>query len=129
MAIEYTGIDVGFLANEDLSSDKFRFVRLTNGKVERPNAANDKILGVLQNDPAEGEMAAVRISGVSKVVAADAVAVDAWVTAEYNSASDAGKALTTTTDKDVVSGQCIVAAGAEDDLCSIIVTRFTLSAS
>ena len=128
MAIEYTGIDVGFLANEDLSSDQFRFVRITSGKVERPNAANDKILGVLQNAPAAGEMAAVRISGVSKVVAgAGAIAVDAWVTAEYVSATDAGKALTTVTDKDVVSGQCIVAAGAEDDLCSIVITRFTLS--
>jgi hypothetical protein len=132
MSIEHGILTETYLAAEDLSSDQFRFVRLNASdpdKVERPNAANDKIIGVLQNAPAAGEEAVVMEIGRSKIQAAGAIAIDAWVTAQYVSATDAGKALTTTTDKDVVSGQCVKPAGAEDDLAEIIITRFTLSAA
>jgi len=127
MSTENRVLDLAFEANEDLSNDQYRFVVIdaTTGKVRRPDAANEKAIGVLQNAPAAGEAAVVRVEGVSKLqAAAGGLTLNSMITAEYVSAADAGKGLITTTAGDYVRGIVIGAAAAEDDLGSVRLVDF-----
>jgi hypothetical protein len=122
MAVECTGLDITLVSDEDLSNDRHRFVVIdgTSGRVRRPNAANELCIGILQNAPnAAGLAAVVRVDGVSKLQSAGAIAAGAKITAEYVSATDAGKGLATVTASDLIRAQCIFAAGAEDELCTV----------
>jgi hypothetical protein len=72
------GIDESFVANADLSSYRFRFVNAGSvaNEVKLATVASGSVLGVLQNNPKQGEEAVVRIWGFSRIVAnADAAAV------------------------------------------------------
>ena len=72
-------------------------------------------IGVLQNKPAVGASALYRFGGTSKVVAGGTIAVGAWVTSDTN-----GKAVATTTDKDVVIGRYLgTAAAASGDIIEV----------
>ena len=78
MAYQIPGYCIGtLLAGEDLSSAQFTFVKLgANGRVTQVDATtDDKIIGVLQNKPKEGQPADICILGVTKVEAKRAVAV------------------------------------------------------
>src|SRR5574343_241831 len=95
MAFEQMVLDMSFPAAEDLSSDQYRLVVLTSaGTVRRPDSETEVALGILQNAPASGEAASVRILGVSKLVANDAIGIGTFVMQEYVSATDAGKGKT-----------------------------------
>lgn len=82
-------------AAEDLSSDQFRIVVMdaTTGKIRRPDAITDIPHGVLQNAPASGEAAVVMQEGKTKLVLGASLSKGAVVGMEYNSGSDAGKAV------------------------------------
>lgn len=127
MSWDIRGIDIAMEAAEDLSADQYHFViqDATSGKLRRPDAANERALGVLQNAPLAGEAAVVRTDGISKVVANAALAVGALVTPEYVGATDAGKAAATTTARIKVRGVVLEASGAEDDLAVIRLVEFT----
>lgn len=62
----------GLLAGADLSSKQYYFVKMasTAGEVVACSATTDHAIGILQNDPADGEAALVKAIGVSKVVCA-----------------------------------------------------------
>lgn len=126
MVTENRILDISFEANEDLSNDQYRFVVIdaTAKKVRRPDAANEKAAGVLQNAPKSGAAAVVRIEGISKIRAAGVLAINAMVTPEYVDAADAGKGLATTTAGDYVRGIVVEGAAAEDDLGSIRLVDF-----
>lgn len=96
----------------------------TDGTLILAAAGTDKIVGVLQNKPAVGAAALVRMGGTSKVVAGGTIAVGAWVTSDSN-----GKAVATTTDKDVVLGKYLgSASAAAGDVIEVQLGIFTLSA-
>lgn len=59
-------IDISLEAGEDLSAKQYFAVTrdATTGKAEIPGA-NAKCLGILQNKPASGEIATIRVQGVS----------------------------------------------------------------
>lgn len=123
MAIEAPVLKMSFTAAEDLRSYQYRFVTqygFTNTTVGLMNAGTDVPVGVLQNAPNTGESADVMLVGVSKLVANDAIAVGVMIKAEYVDTADNGKADAADTDKDVVMGTVVHAAGAEDDLCSVL---------
>ena len=123
MAFEIPILDLSFAAAEDLTADVGKFVMLTaSGTVRRPDTASEVALGVLQNAPASGQAAAVRVLGISKCVANAALGVGAYVKPEYVSATDAGKAQDSTTAPAYTRGFVLEAAGAEDDLCSVLLT-------
>lgn len=124
MAVEQRILDVSYPAAEDLSGDQFRFVVLASGKVRRPDSAAERALGVLQNKPAAGQPAQVRIAGITKLVAGGAIPENASVKLEYASATDAGKGLATVTAGELVRGICVAAASAEDALCSVRLVDF-----
>ena len=120
MAVEYGGRDITLIASEDMSTHQYRFVnQKDDDEAELMNAATDKVLGIMQNAPISGEVAVIRIDGTSKLVANDAIAVEAFVKAEYVSTSDNGKADAADTAADYTRAQVIQASGAEDDLCGV----------
>jgi len=109
MAVTFNPVlDISLEAAEDLSSYQYHFVTLdSDGKVQLLNAAGDTVIGVLQNDPGSGEEASVRVLGVSKVVANDALAVLTAVKAEFVGVTDCGKAADASTDYAYVCGLII----------------------
>lgn len=96
----------------------------TDGTLILAAAGTDKIVGVVQNKPAVGAAALVRFLGTTKVVAGGTISVGAWVTSDSN-----GKAIATTTDKDVVLGKYLgTASAASGDIIEVQLGIFTLSA-
>ena len=71
MAYESPGTDIGtFTASADLSAKQFYIVKMSGDNTVTVCAAvTDVPIGVLQNTPASGEQAVVRVAGVSKVSA------------------------------------------------------------
>lgn len=121
MAIDFGGIDMTLEAAEDLSSYQYRFVvQATDTTVRLANAGTDVPLGVLQNAPASGAAAVVRVVGVSKLVMNAAVAVGARLKMEYVGAADNGKGDAADTEGDQERGICVEASGAEDDVGAIL---------
>jgi hypothetical protein len=100
--------------SEDLSEKQFFIVQQdANGKVGVAEGATDLLLGVLQNNPASGEMATYRFGGTTKVKAGGTIAIGDWITA----ASD-GEAVATTTDGDIVIGKALQ-AGVDQDVIEV----------
>ena len=131
MATENRVLDVSFEAGEDLSNDQYRIVVLdgTTGKVRRPDAITDIPLGILQNAPASGEAAVVRVigcGGVSKVQLGATLGIGAIAAMEYVSASDAGKAQAAVITQYPVG--VLLEGGAEDELGSALLTPLTVKA-
>jgi hypothetical protein len=123
MATENQILDLSFEAAEDLSSDQYSFVVLTStGTVRRPDSEAEVALGVLQNAPASGEAAVVRILGTTKVTTNALLAIGTFVMQEYVSATDAGKAKTSAGAPAYTRGVIIEASSAEDDLATILLT-------
>ncbi len=78
------GIDLPFSASGDLSAKQYYFMKLatTAGRVLTANGASNPIaIGVLQNDPASGQEAQVRILGSTQVYVSSstAIAYGDWV--------------------------------------------------
>lgn len=96
----------------------------TDGTLIIAAAATDKIVGVLQNKPGVGQAALVRFAGTTKMIAGGTISVGAWVTSDGS-----GKAVATTTDKDVVIGKYLGTASASSgDIIEVQLHIFTLSA-
>jgi len=121
MATEQAIWRESFEAAEDLSDYQYHFVVLnTSGKVRLLDAEDEVAIGILQNAPESGKAADVMIIGKSKCVANAALAIGKFVKPEYVGAADAGKADDAGTWWDTARGMVVEAAGAEDDLCSVI---------
>lgn len=108
-----------------LATKQFYIVKQhTDGTAILSAAATDKHIGVVQNKPAVGDAALVQFLGTTKVVAGGTISVGAWVTADSN-----GKAVATTTDKDVVIGKYLgTASAASGDIIEVQLGIHTLSA-
>ncbi len=112
MAYESPGIDIGtFTAAADLSAKQFYFVKLASATtVNVCTAITDLPIGILQNDPASGEQAVVRIFGISKASADGTIAAARWI---GTSADSQAGGITPGSDTTVyVMGQAIQAASA-----------------
>jgi hypothetical protein len=71
-----SAVKASFTAGADLSSAQYKFVKLdADGNVVVAAATTDRPIGVLQNDPASGEIAEVTIAGGTKVKAGGSVTV------------------------------------------------------
>lgn len=93
-----------FIAGEDLSAHQFRFVTLeSDGQVDKADAAGERCIGIVENDPAAGEEATVVISGKTRVVCAGTIAAGAEIQTDA-----AGEALTAAAG-DVVMGYALEA--------------------
>jgi hypothetical protein len=123
MSTENRILDLAFIAGEDLTEDQYKFVVATStGTVRRPDSEVETLIGILQNAPAAGEAAVVRVMGISKLQMNLAKAIGTFVKAEYVSAADAGKGKDATGALAYTRGMLIEASGAEDDLASVLLT-------
>jgi hypothetical protein len=121
MAYEAGNIDLSFDAGEDLSSFQYHFVHLADDDtVDLMDGATEFPIGILQNAPTSGNIAVVRVAGVSKLKMNAAVAVGALLKAEYVGASDNGKGDAADTDGDYARAVCLQATGAEDDVGTVL---------
>lgn len=110
-------------AGADLSTKQYYIVKQnSSAAIVLASLATDVIVGVLQNKPKSGEAALYRFGGTSKVVASAPISIGARVTS-----TSTGKAVATTTNKDVVIGTALEAAGADGDIIEIQMSIYTLS--
>lgn len=128
MAIEYWGVDLTYLAGESLADHQYRFVHLADDNtVDLVDSGAEYPIGILQNNPASGEMATVRVIGISKLVMNAAVAVGAKLKTEYVGATDNGKGDAADVQGDNVRAICLKASGAEDDIGTVLLVTGDLT--
>jgi len=118
MAYEIAGQDYSFPAAADLSGNQYYFVEIGATGVTVCDAATDIPLGVLQNKPGSGAAAAVRVTGISKVIAGGAISVGNPVGTD---ASGRARALTPGTDTTAyIRGIALEAASAANEIISVL---------
>lgn len=100
-------LDLLYPAGADLSAAQYLFVKLNgSSQVVLASTAGEAALGVLQNAPASGAIARVRVFGVSKIIAGDTIADGALLAA----------VVTTGRAKNAVTGRTDTSdAGASND--------------
>jgi hypothetical protein len=102
--MENLGKTISRVAGESLASKQYSFVKLnSSGQVVAAGDGNDAI-GVLQNDPASGDIAVVMVgTGITKVLAGGSSTVG------YNVGSDASGRAVTAASGDYLLGQFLTA--------------------
>lgn len=106
-------------AGADLSAaDKlYSAVKLSgDNTVVLATAGTDKIIGVLQNRPVQGEAAAVAVFGKVKMVASAAISAGAYVTATAG-----GQAVATTTPGHWVIGIALTTAANANEVIEVLI--------
>jgi hypothetical protein len=121
MAYELTDSQVvlSIPAGADLSAKQYTFVKISGTGVVSTAAATDAPIGVLLNDPKEGETAAVAVSGVVKLKASAAIVAGVLV-----GTTSTGTAVTLSAGTDTtkyILGRAITAAGAAGDIITVAI--------
>lgn len=121
MAYEVAGyaLRITLEAGEDLSSAQYKFVKISSGKAVACSAATDVPIGVLQNDPASGEEAAIVVVGGTKVLSSASISAGVKIGTNNAGKADAKVAGTDTTEYTV--GQVILGAGADGEYLTAVV--------
>lgn len=88
-------LDFSAPAGADLSALQYTFVKFSGANVVTCAAVTDKPCGILQNKPTSGQTAEVRALGVSKVVAAGALATIGTLVGTDGAAKAAAKVVGT----------------------------------
>src|SRR3990167_4759828 len=111
----------GLLAGASLASSQYKFVKAasTANEVVVGTSATSAVLGVLQNDPADGEEASVLYAGVARVLSEASVTYGSFITC-----STTGRAKTTTTVDNLVLGKALEAGNAGDIIKVLIGFQF-----
>jgi len=117
----------GVVASGSLASSQYKIVKFasTAGAVKVGSAATDNAIGVLMNDPADGENANVACLGIVRCLA------EASVTQGDDVAcSTTGRAKTTTTEGDNTLGKALESSAAAGDYITVLVApSITLAAA
>jgi hypothetical protein len=114
----------GLKASATLASSQYYVVKAasTAGEViVGATAATDPVLGIVQNDPAAGEVADVAFVGICKAAAEASVTYGSQLTT-----STTGRVKTTTTDGDRIVGIALEASSAAGDIISVLLARHDL---
>lgn len=120
MAFEDEVMDVSFIAGEDLSSYQYHYVELTANNTVKlvTNATTSRPIGVLQNKPTSGQMARVRIMGVTRVY----IGVGTVAYGDYAGTDASGHCIAKDTNKYKYNGVCIQ-GGASTELGTVLLTN------
>lgn len=118
MSFEIGVLDKTFKAAASLTTKQFYFVKLTAADTVNVCAATtDMPIGVLQNAPASGGAAVVRLLGISKV-SADTT----WSQGAAIGTSADGQGVTKTTGTHYVMGTALEASTAANELVPCLIT-------
>jgi hypothetical protein len=109
----------GLTAAGTLATSQYKIVKFasTAGQVIVGALATDNLIGVLMNDPADGEAADIAVLGIAKVQAEASQSAGAWVTS-----STTGRAKVTSTGNDDVVGKLLEASTDAGDIVAILLT-------
>jgi len=110
----------GLVATATLAAKQYYVVKAstTAGEVKvGATAATDPILGIVQNDPAAGEVALVACGGVALAAAETSVIFGSSVTV-----STTGRVKSTDTDGNRVVGIALAASSAAGDIIPVLVS-------
>ena len=109
LAFENDVMDISVIAGADMSANQYKFVKLSaDNTIVLCSGTTDDMLGVLQNKPKSGEVARVRIMGVSRIlVGASPLTYGTKVGTDAN-----GTAVAKTADKSKYLGVVVKGAGA-----------------
>lgn len=110
----------GLLAGESLASSQYHVVKMgaTAGEVKLVNSTSNVAIGVLQNNPADGEVAEVVVLGVTKAKAGGTITAGALL--GWNTTA---RLVAVTGDN---TGVFAIApeAASSGDICTIILTGY-----
>ena len=113
--------DHSFKAENSLITKQYYFVEYTGvDQIDVCDAAADRVFGVLQNEPAAGQAAAVRILGISQVVSDGSGT--AIVAGDYIGSNAAGKAVKKATADYSVAGIALDASSADGTVIRVLLT-------
>lgn len=108
MAYEDAGKQISLPAGADLSGSQYCAVKVNASGQIVLAGDGETAIGILQNKPKSGQVAAVMVSGVSKMAAGGAVAAGSLVAADATGrAKVASKAVTNTSDAGVANDPLI----------------------
>jgi hypothetical protein len=121
MAFEDDVLDISLIAGEDLYSStvnyQYHFVKLSaDNTVVHCDGASDIPVGVLQNKPASGQIARVRVMGVSRVV----IGTGTFAFSNKVGTDASGHGVSKSADKAVFMGEAIM-GGAAATLGTVII--------
>lgn len=113
-------------ADADLSTKQYFLVKATAAGGCALAGANDRVLGVLTNDPASGKAAAVQTHGTARVVAGAAIAVGDYVKSDAagKAVAAAGEAVGVLVE---VFGLALEAAAADLNEIEVLLTRVVIN--
>jgi len=108
----------GLLAGEDLSSGQYKVVKFasTAGEVVAVSATTDAAIGIIQNDPGDGEAANVAGVGSKCLALAGTSDLAAGELVGYNTT---GQVVDHTTDGRYIIGQALEASSAVGDIVEV----------
>jgi hypothetical protein len=111
----------GLVASGDLSSSQYRLVKYasTAGAVILAAGNTDKAIGVLYNEPTDGQAAEIAIGPIVKAQGQASLSVN-----DYVAPDTTGRAEATTTTSDQVFGIVQEASTTAGDIVRIMVSRF-----
>ena len=115
--------DLWFEADGNLSAKQFRFVKMSGVKVIICNGATDTAIGILQNDPTDGQSAKVRVLGHTKVSSAAGLTTGLFIGPDSNGQADSKIWGTDVTE--YIHGQVTVASGAVNGLAEAVINCAT----
>jgi hypothetical protein len=104
-------------ANGDLSSYQYRFVKLESAGTVAICGNGEVPLGILQNDPEDGEMANVMIMGISNLCTHTTQSVGDKIGSQA-----LGRGVAVTADTNTYNAIALEAATAQDDEIKVLLT-------
>lgn len=107
-----------FVAGADLSAKQYKFVELSDAETVVLAGDGEVAIGILQNNPALGEMANVMLIGISNLVVG-ATGIDTIMSKVASDASGDGDKATT--DRDVYNAIALE-TGVDDDVIKVLLT-------
>lgn len=123
MAKQKLGVTVTYKAGEDMDEEQYYLVKLSAADTVSLCGGNEKAIGVLQNAPEDGEEAVVAITGISKFVGAEGIAVGKAVTS-----TTAGKGEVADSAGEWCVGVCTEATSNDGDVGALRIGPFTAHA-
>lgn len=109
-----------FVAGADLSAKQYHFVKLeSDGEIVACSGITDRPIGVLQNDPVAGQEAEVVITGITKVIADEALAAGDVIATSADGQAQVCVVGTETTVYSV--GQVLLGAGAASRVATAVI--------
>lgn len=110
----------GVKAGADLSAKQYHIVKFASTAGEVVAAGNGEGIGVLMNDPTDGQVAEVAVLGVVPVIAEASVSAGVAITS-----NSTGRAQATTTANNKVLGTNLQASTSNGDQITLVLTGFS----